>query len=258
MPGEFATALRGWRQRRRCSQLELALRANTTQRHLSFIESGRSLPGRAMVVRLAESLDVPLRERNELLLAAGYAPAYGESRLEDPELAPVRAALERVLDGHMPFAAVIVDRRSDLVNANAAFWPLAEGAAPELLTPPVNVARLFLHPEGIAPRIVNVDDWGHHVLNGLRDHARRDPGGAPEELLSELEELLGGRPPPLGPDYVGFAVPLRLRHGDGELRLLTTITHFGTTVDVALAELRLEAFLPADEETAAALSSLTP
>jgi transcriptional regulator with XRE-family HTH domain len=254
MSGDFAIALRGWRRRRRCSQLELALRANTTQRHVSFIESGRSVPGRAMVVRLAESLDVPLRERNELLLAAGYAPAYGESRLEDPELAPVRLALERVLEGHMPFPSVIVDRRSDLISANPAFWPLTQGVAPELLAPPVNVARLFLHPEGIAPRIVNLDEWGHHVLNGVRDHARRDPGGHSEDLLAELEELLGGRPPPLGPDYVGFAVPLRLRHGDGELRLLTTLTHFGTTVDVALAELRLEAFLPADEATAAALA----
>jgi transcriptional regulator with XRE-family HTH domain len=257
MTHEFAVALRGWRQRRRFSQLELALRANTTQRHVSFIESGRSVPGRAMVVRLAESLEVPLRERNELLLAAGYAPAYGESRLEGPELAPVRAALERVLDGHLPFPAVIVDRHGDLVNANAAFWPLTEGVAPGLLAPPLNVARLFLHPDGIAPRIVNFDEWAHHVLNGFRDHARRDPGERLEALVAELEELIGGRPPPLGPDYVGFAVPLRLRHGDGELRLLTTIAHFGTTVDVALAELRLEAFLPGDEETAGRLARIT-
>ena len=255
MAEEFALALRGWRRRRRYSQLELALRADTTQRHVSFIESGRSIPGRAMVVRLAESLDVPLRERNALLLAAGYAPAYRESRLEDPELAPVRAALQRVLDGHMPFPAVVTDRHVDLAMANAAFWSLTEGVSPELLAPPVNGARLFLHPRGLAPRIANFGEWGLHVLHAVRDHALRHPDERLEALLAELEALVGEHPQP-GPDHVGFAVPLRLRHGDGELRLLTTLTYFGTATDVTVAELRLEAFLPADAETAAALAAL--
>ena len=256
MSTEVAAALRSWRVRRRYSQLELALRANTTQRHLSFIESGRSTPGRAMVVRLAESLDVPLRERNALLLAAGYAPAYGETALDDPSLAAVRAALERILEGHLPFPAVIFDRHGDLVLANAGFRALTDGVAPHLLEPPVNGARLFLHPEGLAPRIANFDEWGRHILNALRDHALRQPDERLEALLAERTALFGDHPEPLGPDHVGFAVPLRLRHRDAELHLLTTLTHFGTALDVAVAERRLEAFLPADEATAAALQQL--
>ena len=138
--------------------------------------------------------------------------------------------------------------------ANAGFWGLTEGVAPELLAPPVNAARLFLHPDGLAPRILNFDEWGRHVLNAVRDHALRNPDERLEALLPELEDLVGDIPPP-GPDHVGFAVPLGLRSGDGELRLLTTLTYFGTPVDVAIAELRLEA-LPADEETAASLAAL--
>ena len=176
----FAHELRGWRHRRRVSQLELALRAGTTQRHVSFIEGGRSLPGRAMVVRLAESLEVPLRERNALLLAAGYAPAYPETPARRSGLAPIRAALERVLEGHMPYPAVIVDRRGDLVSANAAFAVVTDGARREsLLAPPVNVARLLLHPDGVAPRIVNFDEWAWHILDRLRDDGRPQPGSAP-------------------------------------------------------------------------------
>jgi transcriptional regulator with XRE-family HTH domain len=255
MAGDFAVALRGWRQRRRVSQLELALRAETTQRHVSFIESGRSIPGRGMVVRLAESLEVPLRERNALLLAAGYAPAYRQSSLEDPELAPVRTALERVLEGHLPFPAVVTDRHGDVVMSNRAFWALTDGVAPELLEPPLNAARLFLHPRGLAPRIVNFGEWGRHVVHATREHALRNPDERLDALLAELEEFLG-EPTHPGPDHVGFAVPLRLRHGAGELRLLTTLMSFGTAIDVTVAELRLEAFLPADEQTYRALRDL--
>jgi hypothetical protein len=179
-----------------------------------------------MVVRLAESLDVPLRDRNALLLSAGYAPAYTEG---GAELETVRIALRHVLDGHLPYPAVIVDPGAELVDANAAFWALT-GASP-----PVNVARLFL--VDLAPRIVNLPEWGRHVLNGI------DP-----ELAAELAPLVPPWEP--GSDYAGFAVPLRLRSELGELRLLTTIAHFGTALDVAVAELRLEAFLPADPETA--------
>ncbi|HEU5334253.1 MAG TPA: helix-turn-helix transcriptional regulator [Actinocrinis sp.] len=250
----LAGALREWRARRRISQLELALRAGTTQRHISFIESGRSVPGRAMVVRLAESLEVPLRERNTLLLAGGYAPAYPETRLDDPRLEPVRTALGHVLDGHQPYPAVIVDRHGDLVAANDAFGVLTAGVAPELLTPPVSVARVLLHPAGLAPRIVNFDEWAWHVISRLRDEALRNPSGRLSALVSELAQLVPGRPRQPGPDYLGFAVPLLLRSGDGELRLLTTLTHFGTAVDVTVAELRLEAFLPADQATAAVLA----
>jgi transcriptional regulator with XRE-family HTH domain len=222
--------LREWRRRARVSQLELALRAGTTQRHVSFIEGGRSRPGRDMVVRLAESLDVPLRHRNALLLSAGYAPAYSEG---GAELETVRTALRHVLDGHLPYPAVIVDPAADLVDANAAFWALTGASAP------VNVARLFL--VDLAPRIANLPEWGRHVLNGI------DP-----ELAAELAPLVPPWEP--GPDYAGFAVPLRLQSDLGELRLLTTIAHFGTALDVHVAELRIEAFLPADPETAEILA----
>ncbi|MQA88603.1 MAG: helix-turn-helix domain-containing protein [Streptosporangiales bacterium] len=254
--GGFADALREWRQRRRVSQLELALRAGTTQRHVSFVESGRSVPGRAMVVRLAESLEVPLRERNALLLAAGYAPAYQETRFDDPRLGPVRAALERVLEGHHPYPAVIVDRHGDLVSANRAFGVLTDGVAPGLLEPPVNLPRVLLDPDGMAARIVNLDEWAWHVIDALHREAARNPNDRLEALVSELKELVPDRPRQPGPDYLGFAVPLRLRSSDGELRLLTTLAHFGTAVDVTVAELRLEAFLPADEATASALTKL--
>ncbi|MGC5009708.1 helix-turn-helix domain-containing protein [Streptosporangium sp. DT93] len=261
----LAGVLREWRGRRGVSQLDLALRAGTTQRHVSFIERGRSIPGRAMVVRLAESLEIPLRERNALLLAAGYAPAYPETRLDDPGLRPVRAALEDVLRGHQPYPAVIVDRHSDLVSANDAFWALTEGVASPLLAPPLNVPRLFLDPRGMAPRIVNLDVWAWHVIDHLRLEAARNPRDRLGELLTELTALVPEltalvpeRPRNPGPDHLGFAVPLRLRLGDGELRLLTTLTHFGTAVDVTVAELRMEAFLPADAETASALAALAP
>jgi transcriptional regulator with XRE-family HTH domain len=252
----FAAALRAWRRRRRVSQLELALRAGTTQRHVSFIESGRSAPGRAMVVRLAESLEIPLRERNVLLLAAGYAPAYQESRFDDPVLDPVRAALARILQGHLPSPAVVVDRHGDLVAANDAFGVLTDGVAGQLREPPVNVPRLLLHPHGMAPRIANLDQWAWHVIDALRQETTRNPNDRLSALVIELEELVPERPRHLGPDHVGFAVPLRLSSSHGELRLLTTLTHFGTAVDVTVAELRLEAFLPADQATALILTNL--
>jgi transcriptional regulator with XRE-family HTH domain len=250
----FADDLREWRQRRRVSQIELALRAGTTQRHVSFIESGRSTPGRAMVIRLAESLEIPLRERNTLLLAAGYAPAYQESRWDDHELAPVRTALERVLRGHQPYPAIIVDRHGDLVAANDAFGRLTDGVAAHLLEPPVSVPRLLLHPSGLAPRIVNLDEWAWHVLDGLHRQAARNANPKLTSLVDELTHLVPDRPKHPGADHLGFAVPMRLRTPDGELNLLTTLSHFGTAVDVTVAELRLEAFLPADEKTAATLS----
>jgi transcriptional regulator with XRE-family HTH domain len=258
--GGFASALREWRTRRRVSQLELAVRAGTTQRHVSFIESGRSIPGRAMIIRLAESLEVPIRERNGLLLAAGFAPAYQQTRLDDPRLEPVRTALERILEGHLPYPAVIVDRCGDLVSANAGFHVLTDGVAPELLVPPVSVPRVLLHPRGLAPRIVNLDEWAWHVVDRLHAETVRNPNDRLQRLVAELIELAPDRPRQSTPDYLGFAIPLRLRVGDGdnegELRLITTLTHFGTAVDVTVAELRLEAFLPADEATAAILTKL--
>lgn len=250
-PGQFAGDLRRWRTRRRFSQLELAIRADTTQRHLSFLEQGRSRPGRAMVVRLAESLELPLRERNGLLLAAGYAPVYAESGLDTPELGPVREALDRILDGHMPYPAVVVRPYGELVAANPAFGVLTEGAAPALLEPPVNVLRLALHPDGMARRVENLAEWGRHITGSLRDRARQVPDPGLTEFIAELDGYL---PPVESPgEHLGFAVPLRLRAPEGELRLITTLTSFATAVDVTLSELRLEAFLPADENTATLL-----
>ncbi|MFD9940611.1 helix-turn-helix domain-containing protein [Nonomuraea sp. NPDC059023] len=247
----FGSALKHWRGVRRVSQLELAGRAGTTQRHLSFMESGRSRPGREIVVRLSDSLGLSPRERNGLLLAAGYAPAFPESSLDDPALEPVREALERVLEGHLPYPAVVVRPYGELLAANAAFEVLAEGAAPELLEPPVNLFRLALHPRGMGARVANLADWGRHVVENLRAQLLRSPDPRLDVYIGELESYLPVAAP--GPEHLGFAVPLRLRSRDGELRLLTTITSFATAMDVTVAELHLEAFLPADAATATAL-----
>jgi transcriptional regulator with XRE-family HTH domain len=255
-PAGFLQALREWRERRRVSQLELALRAGTTQRYVSFIERGRSLPGRGMVVRLAEALEVPLRERNALLLAAGFAPAYPQTSLDDPSLDPVRSALEHILDGHMPYPAVLTDRDAQLVAANSATGALLTGVAPWLLEAPVNLARVLLHPDGIAPRVGNLTEWGWHVIDGLARKADRDGNGELETVIAELVNYVPARPRHVPPGHLGFAVPLRLRTDGQELALLTTLAHFATAIDVAVAELTLEAFLPADAETAAFFTRL--
>jgi transcriptional regulator with XRE-family HTH domain len=249
--GPFAHELRRWRRLRGWSQLDLALRADTTQRYLSFLEQGRSQPGRAIVVRLAESLRLSLRERNELLVSAGYAPVFDDCGLDAPRLEPVRTALKSVLRGHMPYPALIVGKYGDLIDANAAFDLFTEGCDPELLRPPVNVRRLALHPAGLASRVINLPEWGRHVTEAMRNRARISPDPRDDELIAELEAYLPPADP--GPGYLGFAVPLRLRGEGGELRLITTLTSFATATSVALAELHLEAFLPADELTASYL-----
>jgi transcriptional regulator with XRE-family HTH domain len=250
---DFPQALRERRTHRRLSQLELSLRAGTTQRHVSFLESGRSEPGREMVVRLAESLELPLRERNSLLLSAGYAPAYPQTPLDDPALAPVRTALRHILAAHLPYPAIVVDRHGTLVAVNDAFGVLTEGAAAELTGPAANVYRLALHPRGMAPRIVNFAEWGRHVLEGIKAEILRNPDDQLTGLRAELEAYVPDCP--LAPGHLGFAVPLQLRSAAGELRLMTTITTFATAVDVTISELKLEAFLPVDQATAAILSA---
>ena len=249
--------LRDWRQRRRLTQMDLALEADVSARHLSFIETGRSTPSADMVKHLAEQLDVPLRERNELLLAAGYAPAYGQRDLDEPEMGPVREALERVLKGHEPFPAVVVDRHWGMVAANSAIPLLTAGVAEHLLAPPVNVLRLTLHPEGMAPRIANLPEWRAHLLDRLGRQAVTSGDPALAALHEELAALPGGEGGHHAPDLAAgeIAVPLRIRHGDGELRFISTYTTFGTAVDVTVAELSIEAFFPADEATAQALYS---
>src|SRR4051812_34536642 len=201
----FGAGLKRWRTRRRVSQLELAVRAGTTQRHVSFLESGRSAPGRTMIIRLTESLEVPIRERNELLLAAGFAPAYARSPLAGPELAPVRDALEHVLRGHLPYPAVVVDRHGDLVSANAAFRALTRGVDPALLEPPVSIPRVLLHPAGLAPRIANLDEWAWHVIDRVRAEGNRNPDDRLRALAAELTALVPPRPERPGPQHLGFA-----------------------------------------------------
>jgi transcriptional regulator with XRE-family HTH domain len=244
--------LRTWRQRRSVSQLELASGAAVSARHLSFVETGRSHPSREMVIYLAEQLDVPMRERNALLLAAGYAPVYGERSLADEEMTPVREAVERFLRAHEPYPAVAVDRLWNLAAVNRSIGPLTAGVAPELLEPPVNALRLTLHPDGLAPRIANLDQWSAHLLERLRRQAAIS--GDPE--LEELRDELAGYPgvvaslPHGEQGEAAIVLPLRLRDGDRELAMFSTVTTFGTAVDITVAELAIEAFYPADEETA--------
>lgn len=247
-PGPFARELRRWRGLRRWSQLDLAIRTGTTQRYLSYLEQGRSQPGRIVVLRLAESLGLSLRERNALLMSAGYAPAFDESGWDAPELEPMRTALQSVLDGHLPYPALILDRRGTLIDANAAFTLFVEDCAPELLRPPVNVRRLALHPDGLARRVINLPEWGRHVTEAMRVRSRLSPDPDLDELIAELEGYVPPAEP--GPGYLGFAVPLQLRTEDGELRLITTLMSVATATDISLAELHLEAFLPADQATA--------
>jgi transcriptional regulator with XRE-family HTH domain len=244
----FPSELRRRRSARRLSQLELAMRAETTQRHVSFIEQGRSRPGRGMVVRLAESLELTLRERNELLLAAGFAPAFPESPLDDEALRPVRQAIDTILDGHLPYPAIVVRSPCILVAANRAFDLFNEGVDPALLEPPINLFRHALHPDGLARRVRNLPAWGRHITQHVRAQLARSPDPSLEALLAELEGYLPPLPDEV--DVLGFAVPLELASADGDLRLITTLTSFATAADVTLAELSLEAFLPADEHTA--------
>lgn len=258
-PSSFGPRLRDWRLRRRLSQLDLALDADISARHLSFLETGRSRPSRDMVIRLAERLQVPLRERNALLIAAGHAPAYGERRLGDPENAAIRAAVEAVLKGHEPYPALAVDRYWTMVAANAAVSPLIEGADPDLLRPPVNVLRLSLHPKGVAPRILNLAEWRDHVMVRLADEAERTGDGA---LIALIEELKGYPVPPSSAPRQKLAappvvLPLRLAVGERVLNLVTTTTVFGTPLDVTVSEIAIESFFPADPETAAILGGLS-
>ena len=239
---DFGAALRDRRRRARLSQLELATGAATTQRHVSFLESGRSVPGRAVVLRLAESLRLSLRERNALLAAAGFAPAHPETPVDHDALAAVRTVLQHVLDGHEPYPAIVVGRHGVLVATNAAFAALVDGVAPELTGPGANAYRLALHPRGLAPRIRNLPRWGRHVLDRLDDELARRPDDTLAALRAELRGHLPTTPDP--PDGAGFAVPLRLETDRGELRLVTTVTTFATATDVSVAELKLEAFLP--------------
>lgn len=254
MVGEM---LRSWRQRRRLSQLDLACQANISTRHVSFLETGRSRPSREMLLRLAEQLEIPLRARNALLLAAGFAPEYPERSLDDPAVADCRRAVELVLKAHEPYPAIAVDRHWNLAASNAAIGPFLSGVPEHLLAPPANVLRLSLHPEGLAGRIVNLAQWRHHLLHRLRQQVEATADPVLMELATELKQFPPG--PPNGPEsegdggYPGVAIPFRIRVDGGVMSFLSTTTIFGTPVDITLAELAIESFFPADEATAAAL-----
>jgi transcriptional regulator with XRE-family HTH domain len=248
--------VRHWRLRRRLSQLDLACEAEISTRHLSFIETGRAAPSREMILHLAESLDVPLRQRNALLLAAGFRPVFHDRSLDDPALAPARVAIEALLSAHEPYPALTIDRHWNLIAANRALAPLIAGAAPELLKPPVNVLRLSLHPAGLAPRIANLGQWRDHLLFRLRRRFAETADPALSDLLAELTAYPHGGARSSAHDPGAIAVPLQFRAERGILLLLSATMMFGAPLDPTLAELALETFLPADAATAEALRKL--
>ena len=244
--------IRGWRQRRRLSQLDLAIAANVSSRHLSFVETGRSHPTSQMILHLAEHLDVPLRDRNALLLAGGYAPAYPERTLAAPELRAVQGALARVLAGHEPYPAAVVNRWWELVDANAGIGLFTGGVSPALLEPPVNVLRLSLHPDGMAPRIANLPEWRAHLLARLHRQAEATGDQRLFTLHDELKAYPGGQG--ASPAVTDVVVPLRYRTPRAELSFLSITAVIGTPMDVTVEELAIESFYPADDQTAAALA----
>lgn len=249
----FGELLRSWRQRRRLSQLDLSLEAGVSTRHVSFLETGRSQPSREMVLMLADQLAVPLRERNELLLAAGFAPAYGRRLFDAPELAAVRRAVEQVLAAHHPFPALAVDRQWDVVATNGAAAMLLGSLPPAMAGPPLNVYRVTLHPEGISGRVANIVEIARYLVHRLRADVAATGDPALEALLDEVVSYpvvaAAERSAPTGPDASDVVVPLRMRHPDGELAMFSTITTFGTPADVTVAELAIELFYPMDERT---------
>ncbi|NIC04893.1 helix-turn-helix domain-containing protein [Billgrantia bachuensis] len=257
-PGQL---LKMWRQRRRLSQLALATEADVSQRHLSFVESGRAVPSREMLLRLTEQLGIPLRERNRLLLAAGFAPAYGERPIDAPEFETIRGVIERLLASHAPYPALAVDRHWHLLMSNRPLERLLGGIEPALLEPPINVLRLTLHPQGLASRIRNFREWRAHILERLA----RQADTTADPALASLSEELKDYPVPAGArphlasrsSHAGIVVPLELAMPDGRvLSLLSTTTVFGTPLDITLEELAIESFFPADAATQAALQQL--
>ena len=251
--------LRDWRQRRRLSQMDLALDAEVSTRHLSFVETGRAAPSRDMILKLAERLDIPLRERNVLLVAGGFAPVFPERRLDDPGVAAARQAVDLVLAGHEPYPAVALDRHWSIVAHNRAIGPFLEGCAPELLEAPINMVRLSLHPRGIAPRIVNLGEVRAHVLARLRRQIELTADPVLAALLAEVSAwpVPFSQPhPKKGQEAGELFIPVKLQTAAGLLTLITTTTVFGTPVDVTLAELAIETFLPADAETAERLRAM--
>ena len=256
-PVHIGEHLREWRQRRHLSQLDLAGEAEISARHLSFVETGRSAPSRDMVLKLAERLDVPLRERNVLLVAAGFAPAFPQRGLDDPALKSAREAIDLVLKAHEPNPALAYDRHWNLVSANRMLAPLLEGVPAKLLSPPLNILRLAFHPEGLAPRTVNLGTWAAHLLERVHHQCEVTADAELIKLYNDLKSYpLPARSGPVVADSV--AIPYKLRHRGDVLSFISTTMVFGTPVDVMLSELALETFFPADELTARRLKEMQP
>ncbi|WP_079054035.1 helix-turn-helix domain-containing protein [Streptomyces graminilatus] len=253
--------LRAWRERRRVSQLELALRADSSARHISFVETGRSRPSEELLLRLAEHLDVPVRERNALLLAAGYAPRFRETPLDDPALESLRQGIERLIQGYEPYPAFVVDATYDIVAANRGILALLDGLPEALLAPPINAMRLTLHPEGLAPRIRNLPEWRGHLLAQMERQIALSRSAPLRALYDEVaaypvpgaEESPAGRTPDPVP---AFALPMRIEHEGQVLSFISSISTFNTPMDVTVAELAIETLLPADPATVKFLHSM--
>jgi transcriptional regulator with XRE-family HTH domain len=248
--GTAGPMLRAWRRRRRLSQFELSLRAAVSSRHLSFVETGRSRPSRELILHLAEELEVPLRERNVLLLAGGYAPLYEERGLDAVEFGPVRDALDRFLRAHEPYPALVLDGHYSIVSANDAVDVLLQGVAEELLALPANALRVSLHPKGMAGRIVNLGEWSGHLLHRLRRQIASTGDAELAALHAELAAYPGIELEPPSVSPADILVPLQLRVGGRELAFFSTVSSFGTATDITLAELSIEAFYPANASTA--------
>jgi transcriptional regulator with XRE-family HTH domain len=241
--------LRGWRERRHLSQLELSLRAEVSARHLSFVETGRAAPGRALILRLGEELQIPLRERNTLLVTAGFAPIFQHRRFDDPALDSVRAILDLAVEKQKPFPAYVIDRHWTVVASNAAVPELYEGVAPELIRSPINVIRLMLDPRGMAPRIVNFAAWRTHLLSEIRRQLSLTADPFLEGLLREALTFPPGKDDEGDAANEGPAMLLEVETRLGRLSFLGATTVFGTPADVTLEEIALEMLYPADAFT---------
>ncbi len=254
--GDF---IREWRQRRRLSQLDLACEAEISTKHLSFLETGRSLPSREMLLHLADQLAIPLRDRNVMLRAAGFAPTYQERKLDDPDFRLARQSIDLILSMHEPNPALAVDRHWSMAAANKAVGNLVAGVDPMLLTPPVNVVRLSLHPAGLAPRIINLLEWRRHMIGRLRQQIEVTGDSVLQDLVEEVRDYPlppGPSGRALPPDHEIVAVPFRLATVHGPLSFFSTTTVFGTPVDITLSELAIEAFFPADQATVSIMRNL--
>jgi transcriptional regulator with XRE-family HTH domain len=258
--------LRGWRERRRVSQLELALRADSSARHISFIETGRSRPSEEIVLRLAEHLDVPMRDRNSLLLAAGYAPRFRETPLADPSMNALREGLDQLLRGYEPYPALVVDATYNVIAANRGITMILEGISEHLLQPPLNAMRLTLHPEGLAPKIRNLREWRGHLLHQMDRQIALQRSDALRAVYEEVAAYpvadpgvdvldADGSGSGSGSDSLCFALPLRIEHDGHLLSFISSISTFNTPMDVTVAELAIETLLPADPATVKYLQS---